>query len=547
MKFEFKKGAETVFSKELNEGTYKIGRASDCEIVLDSTRVSKHHAMLVIRGNRAAILDTESSNGTFVNGILVKKQLLKSSDVIEIGEFKIRDSSYVKTKRNLEVFAQTGNIALESQVEEAIPDSEPLVDPISPVDSIETGNLGDKLLRFVDTKLLIPFYELVRITDYRFLTAVILVLSIGIASFFSITPILSWSNDVIKAESLKRGHTILKQLVRENYRVLNKSKDNSMLTTAAAEAEKDMIDVYVVDTKTKSVLAPVKYLSKSLNDPYVLIALEDVIEKKETEVTKDRGDGTYVLVQTIPFVPGNEQVSDPTVEAEDPETPSNVIIGYYKVPKSIIGVYEPLAVSGLISLLLALVAFFFIFKMISYPITQISEQLDSALKGEDIQVTCLAKMPELESLATVINFTVSKMKSSGGGLAQAPSGIAGGLDAETEETSFLKLVEEFCVGSTDGILVLDRDKKIKFVGPVLADLLSLRPQYAVGQNIGDACRDGSFAGTAIEITEKVISTLGENQTAQLEINGVQRNLTAVGHRYSNGDLGFIIITVKMNA
>ena len=84
------------------------------------------------------------------------------------------------------------------------------------------------------------------------------------------------------------------------------------------------------------------------------------------------------------------------------------------------------------------------------------------------------------------------------------------------------------------------------MGPVLSDLLSLRPQYAIGQNISDACRDGSFAGTAIELAEKVVSSLGENQTAQLEINGISRGMTAVGHRFSNGELAFTLITVKMN-
>jgi hypothetical protein len=375
--------------------------------------------------------------------------------------------------------------------------------------------------------------------------AVILVLSIGAASFFSVTPIFSWGNEVVKKEAIKRGHTIIRQLVRENYRILSKSKDLSVLTTAAAESEKDMLEVYLVDTKTKSVLAPSKYLSKSLNDPYVLIALEDLSESKSGEVTKDRGNGTLVLAQNIPYYSTVDSIGDSEGEEEN-SIPLVVVVGYFKIPKTVVGIYEPLAVAGLISLLSALAAFFFIFKMVSHPIGQLSEQLDSALKGDDVQLNCAAKFQELETLTTVINFSVSRMKSAGGGLATSPSGIPGGFDLDSEEKVYLKAVEEFCFGSTDAILVLDRDKKIKFVGPVLADLLSLRPQYAVGQNIGDACRDGSFAGTAIELSGKVISTLGENQSATLEINGTSRNLSAVGHRLSDGEIAFIVITVKMN-
>ncbi|MFM8314824.1 MAG: FHA domain-containing protein, partial [Deltaproteobacteria bacterium] len=87
MKFEILQNGKVELTKELGEGSYKIGRASDCDIVLESNQVSKHHALLVVRGERAAILDTGSSNGTFVNGILIKKQLVKES---ETGFFPIR-------------------------------------------------------------------------------------------------------------------------------------------------------------------------------------------------------------------------------------------------------------------------------------------------------------------------------------------------------------------------------------------------------------------------------------------------------------------------
>ncbi|MCX6103694.1 MAG: hypothetical protein NT000_10610 [Proteobacteria bacterium] len=222
-------------------------------------------------------------------------------------------------------------------------------------------------------------------------------------------------------------------------------------------------------------------------------------------------------------------------------------MAYFKIPQSINGIYEPLAIAGLVSLLLALVSFFLLNKMISQPIKELHDQLDTALKGDNIQMVCNAKFPELEALTTVINFSITKMKSAGGGMAAVPAGIPGGIDADNEEMNYLKSVEEFCLGSTDGILVLDISKKVKYVGPILGDLLGLRSQYAVGQNIGDACRDGSFSGTVIDMCERVVSSLGETQTASLDINGAPRNVTAVGHRLSNGEVSFILITVKMNA
>src|ERR1044072_5988088 len=48
-------------------GTLTIGRASKCDVVIDSGSVSRHHANLVI-GSDVEVEDVGSSNGTFVDG-----------------------------------------------------------------------------------------------------------------------------------------------------------------------------------------------------------------------------------------------------------------------------------------------------------------------------------------------------------------------------------------------------------------------------------------------------------------------------------------------
>ena len=548
MKFEISYQGKVVISKDLPDGSYKIGRAEDCSIVLNSNKVSKYHALLIVKGNRAAILDTNSSNGVFVNGILIKKQLLNTSDKIEMGDHTFSMDSGATPRRKIELFSTDGSAAFAANPGEN-PQGAPdfLLNSPSESEPEITVNKMEQLLNLVDGKILYPFFELVKVIDYRFLMAMILVTTIGISAFFSVIPVLSWGRNITKQESLKRGQAILKQVVRENYRILSKTNDTSLLTVAAAEGDKDMLEVYILDAKTKSVLAPTKYLSKSINDPYMLLALGDLIDEGKLDAIKDRGDGTFVLAESIPYYGSKDSALFPTENPEDPSTATTIVVAYFKIPQSINGIYEPLAIAGLVSLLLALVSFFLLNKMISQPIKELHDQLDTALKGDNIQMVCNAKFPELEALTTVINFSITKMKSAGGGMAAVPAGIPGGIDADNEEMIYLKSVEEFCLGSTDGLLVLDISKKVKYVGPILGDLLGLRSQYAVGQNIGDACRDGSFSGTVIDMCERVVSSLGETQTASLDINGAPRNLTAVGHRLSNGEVSFILITVKMNA
>jgi len=54
-------------------GTLTIGRASKCDVVIDSGSVSRHHANLVI-GGEVEVEDVGSSNGTFVDGAKLPAQ-----------------------------------------------------------------------------------------------------------------------------------------------------------------------------------------------------------------------------------------------------------------------------------------------------------------------------------------------------------------------------------------------------------------------------------------------------------------------------------------
>ena len=75
---------------ELGDGDYAIGREPGVAIQLNSPRVSRFHARLVILGREAAIEDLGSKNGTFVRGarIAARTELCHGDD-IQIGPIKL--------------------------------------------------------------------------------------------------------------------------------------------------------------------------------------------------------------------------------------------------------------------------------------------------------------------------------------------------------------------------------------------------------------------------------------------------------------------------
>ena len=67
-----------------------LGRRPYNDIVIDNLAVSGEHAVLQMVGSDVFIEDLNSTNGTYINGKAVKKQLLAHNDTIEIGKYKIK-------------------------------------------------------------------------------------------------------------------------------------------------------------------------------------------------------------------------------------------------------------------------------------------------------------------------------------------------------------------------------------------------------------------------------------------------------------------------
>jgi len=67
-----------------------LGRRPYNDIVIDNLAVSGEHAVLQMVGTDVFIEDLNSTNGTYINGKAVKKQLLAHNDTVEVGKYKIK-------------------------------------------------------------------------------------------------------------------------------------------------------------------------------------------------------------------------------------------------------------------------------------------------------------------------------------------------------------------------------------------------------------------------------------------------------------------------
>lgn len=68
-----------------------VGRAEKCDLSLTDAKLSRIHFKLERRGNDLLITDLDSTNGTRVNGIVIKEKFkLSQGDVIYVGNLKMR-------------------------------------------------------------------------------------------------------------------------------------------------------------------------------------------------------------------------------------------------------------------------------------------------------------------------------------------------------------------------------------------------------------------------------------------------------------------------
>jgi hypothetical protein len=68
----------------------RIGRGAGCELQVDSTSVSRHHALIVVGPRDTIIEDLNSTNGVILNGRKITRAFLTDGDTLIVGEVQFR-------------------------------------------------------------------------------------------------------------------------------------------------------------------------------------------------------------------------------------------------------------------------------------------------------------------------------------------------------------------------------------------------------------------------------------------------------------------------
>ncbi len=120
----------------LSGGTVTIGRQPDNYFRIDNPAVSGHHAKVYAEGDHYVIEDSESFNGTYVNGQRISKVVLRDGDNATIGKHTIEFRDEVR-----QVAGPSGT--LDSAVDGHLP-KPPQLDPTMVLDTAKAKEMLTK-------------------------------------------------------------------------------------------------------------------------------------------------------------------------------------------------------------------------------------------------------------------------------------------------------------------------------------------------------------------------------------------------------------------
>ncbi len=86
---------------------YTVGRLPDNDVRIDNPAVSGHHSLIINILNDSFLEDLNSTNGTYVNGKLIKKHALQHGDVITIGHHQLRFADQQAPETEQDEFEKT--------------------------------------------------------------------------------------------------------------------------------------------------------------------------------------------------------------------------------------------------------------------------------------------------------------------------------------------------------------------------------------------------------------------------------------------------------
>ena len=475
----------------LTEGTNTLGRGMDVDHQVSIDGVSKKHFSITVNKDSCFIEDLGSSNGTFVNGKLIKKASVGSKDKIAIPNV-IFQLVYVKERKKV-IKKKVAKQEDENDVN--------LEDEIMPKD------LVGRVKYIFKNKIMTVVYGFNGQYEWNVLLGIFIFIFICTNIALTIGPVLIDSRRLLVREIVARGTQYADEVARSNRAALKRG-NLDQVNVSFLENDAEGVQRYELFDFEGRIVRPLGKLNNYVGDSFSVGALnhfKTVGDENIREAYYKSTDGIIGIGKAILAYD----------ESTGREEPVGIIAIRFK-PKSLAAEAANSTSSYLESLIITsfvgIIFFGIIYYMTTRPLIVMRRQAEEVLRGKRKEVELDTLFDEIVPLKNTVNTLLVRIKE-----LQREDG--GEFQEVEDDGSYVAMLYEFMVGAQGPTMILDSEKLIKHINTEGEDLTGMRENAAQGTSLLDSARDQGFAATVIDLCDQSASNEGTNQSEVYELTG----------------------------
>ncbi len=471
----------------LRSGVNRFGRSSENQIVLQGEGISKQHFEIIVEPQKVTLVDLNSSNGTFHNGIKVKKTMLRPGDKLSAFQ-NYFEFSFVENLTPPQPLRARGTRSPVGETKSH--SSQPVESPsvaLSPMLEVQK-----KIDEFLNQAFLPGIIRLAEVFDFKYVILGVSAIFVLIVALVSVFPMNQITEESIKLESQRRALTVARALADNNERAV-KNQDLSAFDTSTVLREDGIEEVFIISGSDGVILAPPERAGTQATR--YLSFIKDV-----------RGQDRWKMM-TISS--GQVAASSPILSF-DPERGRNVAVahavvifnaGYLRFDDGrVFSLFiQMLFISGLLGGLL----FWVLYKLVEHPFKVINQQIELSMRDASHQTKVDLRFEAAQELVVTLNSLIHRSAVGSGSVA-------------TESKSRAEEMNQIVNLCENPAILLNRDSLIVGINSALSELIGVQPHEVTGQPlqfIPDPALQQNISG----LLHKCIESVGSVQSDSISM------------------------------
>lgn len=435
---------------ELKMGKNLIGRAPQCDIKLVSPGVSKEHTEITVLKEKIVITDLRSSNGTYLNGVRIQNGLLRLGDKLGIHDILADVIPAPEVRAQVPRVSTAQGMGVPSPMPYyeggAAPQMHPqgMPQPMmgmggmageAPAPAYQQGGfkgLMEKVQDYLDRVAMPGIYKLPQYVELKMVLLGFVILFIFSTTLLSMIPMVQITRASINNESKRRASSIARTLATINQAALLQNSYSS-LTTAAAESEDGVKQVLIVQQSDGMILAPASRAGTTPDLPFVHSARREM-RPQAVEVDSSTIGASFPIGLFDPNT-GEQSIKAHAIVLYD--------IGSlaFDDGQAISLFMQTLLIASLVGFLI----FFFMYKLIEYPLVSLNAQLDVALRDKKDNTEVDFMFPPLQALIGNINSLLTRYIHGDADSGGVGAGASGFVNKDGEAENLVQMIGYPCI------------------------------------------------------------------------------------------------------